>query len=133
MKFITQLAAVAVLASGTQAVMAHHSTNGIYDQAVELELTGTVKGWKFINPHPSLTLTVVDEKGVEHDWDVSYGGSAVAHLKRRGYSIDTFKVGDQLKVKGHPALVKDAYGLLIEGGNPTHADGTPLALTPPGQ
>ena len=133
MKSIKQLAAVAVLAAGTQAVMAHHSTNGIYDQAVELELTGTVKAWKFINPHPSLILTVVDEKGVPHDWDVSYGGSAVAHLKRRGYDVNTFKPGDELKVKGHPALVKEAYGLLMEGGNPTHADGTPLALTPIGR
>lgn len=106
--------------------LAHHSTNGIYDNTVELELTGTVKEWKFINPHPSLILTVKGEDGVEHDWDISYGGSAVAHLKRRGYSIDTFKPGDQIIVKGHPALVKDAYGMLMEGGNPTHLDGTPF-------
>lgn len=104
---------------------AHHSTNGIYDNTVELELTGVVKEWKFINPHPSLILTVKDENGVSHDWDVSYGGSAVAHLKRRGYSADTFKAGDEIKVKGHPALVKEAYGMLIEGGNPTRLDGTP--------
>jgi hypothetical protein len=105
---------------------AHHSTNGIYDNTVELELTGVVKEWKFINPHPSLILTVKGEDGVEHDWDISYGGSAVAHLKRRGYSVDTFKAGDQIIVKGHPALVKDAYGMLMEGGNPTHMDGTPF-------
>jgi hypothetical protein len=109
-----------------QSVFAHHSTKGIYDESVELELTGTVKAWRFINPHPSLILAVVDENGVTHDWDVSYGGAAVVHLQRRGYNADTFKAGDVIVVKGKPALVKDAYGLLIEGGNPTRVDGTPI-------
>lgn len=130
-KLFTGVAAGLALAALALPATAHHSTNGIYDQNVEVELTGTVKAWKFINPHPSLTLTVVDDKGVAHDWDVSYGGSAVAHLKRRGYTETTFKPGDQMKVKGHPALVKEAYGLLMEGGNPTHVDGTPWELARP--
>jgi hypothetical protein len=49
----------------------------------------------------------------------------VAHLKRRGYSATTFKPGDVIIVKGHPTILKDAYGLLIEGSDPTHEDGTP--------
>lgn len=104
---------------------AHHSTAGIYREDVEVELKGKVTAWRFINPHPSLKLEVIDEKGIAHEWDVSYGGSAVAHLKRRGYTADTFKPGDIIIVKGHPTVLKDAYGLLIEGGNPTRADGTP--------
>jgi hypothetical protein len=104
---------------------AHHSTAGIYEQTVEVELKGKVKEWRFINPHPSLKLDVVDAKGVAHEWDISYGGSAVSHLKRRGYSATTFKAGDIIIVKGHPTLLKDTYGLLIENGNPTHEDGKP--------
>lgn len=104
---------------------AHHSTAGIYQQDVQVQLKGKVKAWRFINPHPSLKLEVIDDKGVAHEWDVSYGGSAVAHLKRRGYSADTFKPGDVIVVKGHPTVLKDAYGLLIEGSDPTHEDGTP--------
>jgi hypothetical protein len=104
---------------------AHHSTAGIYEQTVEVELKGKVKEWRFINPHPSLKIEVVDAKGVAHEWDVSYGGSAVAHLKRRGYSAETFKAGDVIIVKGHPTILKDTYGLLIEMGNPTHEDGRP--------
>ena len=104
---------------------AHHSTAGIYEQNVEVELKGKVKEWRFINPHPSLKIEVVDEKGVAHEWDVSYGGSAVAHLKRRGYSAETFKPGDVIIVKGHPTVLKDAYGLLMETGNPIRENGKP--------
>ena len=104
---------------------AHHSTAGIYEQNVEVELKGKVKELLVINPHPSLKIEVVDEKGVAHEWDVSYGGSAVAHLKRRGYSAETFKPGDVIIVKGHPTVLKDAYGLLMETGNPIRENGKP--------
>lgn len=122
LKFASLVGALTLIASAAQA---HHSTNGIYEQTVEVELKGKVKEWRFINPHPSLKLEVVDDKGATHEWDVSYGGSAVAHLKRRGYSAETFKPGDVIIVKGHPTILKEAYGLLVEGGNPTREDGTP--------
>jgi hypothetical protein len=104
---------------------AHHSAAGIYDLNVETELKGKVKEWRFINPHPLLKIEVVDAKGVVQEWDVSYGGSAVSHLKKRGYTGQTFKAGDVVIVKGHPTLLKDAHGLLIENANPTHEDGKP--------
>jgi hypothetical protein len=114
--------ALALVAATTGA---HHSTAGIYQQDVEVQLKGKVREWRFINPHPTLKLEVADDKGVVHVWDVSYGGSAVAHLTRRGYSATTFKPGDVIIVKGHPTTLKDAYGLLIETSDPTREDGTP--------
>ena len=113
------------LALMSLSVSAHHSTNGIYNEEVEVELTGTVKQWRFINPHPSLLLDVVGPDGKIQEWDISYGGSAVAHLTRRGYKVDTFETGDRIKVKGFAAKVSTAYGLLIQG-NPTHEDGTEI-------
>jgi hypothetical protein len=104
---------------------AHHSTSGIYDMKVELEVKGKVKEWRFTNPHPLLKIEVVDAKGVAQEWDVSYGGSAVSHLTRRGYTAQTFKQGDVVIVKGHPTILKDAHGLLIETSNPTREDGKP--------
>ncbi len=117
--FLGALTLVTITAS------AHHSTAGIYQQKVEVEIKGKVKAWRFINPHPSLKLEVTDDKGNIQEWDVSYGGSAVSHLKRRGYSAKTFKPGDIIIVKGHPTVRKDVYGLLMEQGNPTREDGTP--------
>jgi hypothetical protein len=108
------------------ALNAHHSTNNIYDESAEVELTGTVKQWRFVNPHPSLLLEVVNAAGETEEWDVSYGGSAVVHLARRGYSADTFKPGDEITVKGHPARLDTYRGVLMERNNPTRVDGKPL-------
>ena len=107
---------------------AHHSTRGIYIEEQELELTGTVKEWAFVNPHPYLTITAPDAAGIMRDWDISYGGAAVVHLQRQGYSKETFTPGETITVIGHPARKEGVYGLLMEGGDniPTREDGTPV-------
>ena len=56
---------------------------------------------------------------------MSYGGSAVTHLRRRGYTAETFKPGDVIVVRGYPARVQTANGLLVVG-NPTREDGSPV-------
>ena len=132
MKIIKLFSAAMAVALLNQAAFAHHSTAGIYDESKEVELTGTVKEWKFINPHPTLKIIVSDDKGASQEWDVSYGGSAVTHLKRRGYDATTFKPGEKITVKGFQTLAKDAHGLLMERGTPKRADGTPVVATPAG-
>ena len=124
-KFVLALLGTIALVSQ---VFAHHSTRGIYHEDQELELTGTVKEWAFVNPHPYLTLSAPDASGVMRDWDISYGGAAVVHLQRQGYTKETFKPGDTIIVKGHPARKEGVYGLLMEGGGniPTREDGTPV-------
>jgi hypothetical protein len=116
------LAASALLSAGLHA---HHSTRGIYHQDREIELTGKVVEWRFINPHPYLIVEAEAEDGTVREWDVSYGGAAVVHLRRQGYAADTFKPGDTIVVRGKPAIAEGVYGVLIEGGNhPTWPDGT---------
>lgn len=123
-KFGSSLALGLALVAG--AAMAHHSTNGIYDEENHIEITGTVKSWRFINPHPYLVIEAPDASGTVREWDVSYGGAAVVHLRRQGYTEDTFKPGDVIKVNGPPAKAAGAYGILIEGNHPTKADGSPV-------
>jgi hypothetical protein len=118
-------AIVTALALGLGAsAYAHHSTNGIYDETKEVEMTGVVKRWRFINPHPTLVIEIQGANGPE-EWDMSYGGSAVAHLSRRGYKADTFKPGERIKVRGFVAKVEGAHGMLVRG-NPTHEDGSAI-------
>ena len=90
-----------------------------------VELTGTVIEWRFVNPHPSLVLEVIAADGNRQEWDVSYGGAAVTHLRRRGYTADTFEPGDVITVRGFAALVESAYGLLVRG-DPTTEDGAAI-------
>jgi hypothetical protein len=104
---------------------AHHSTKGIYNEDKIVEITGTVKQWRFINPHPSLVIDVIGADGEAQEWDVSYGGPAVTHLRQRGYTADTFRPGDVIIVRGYAALVETAYGLLING-DPVKEDGSPI-------
>src|SRR5690606_19185693 len=90
---------VLVCALVSAGLQAHHSTRGIYHQDRELELTGKVVEWRFINPHPYLIIEAEGEDGELHEWDVSFGGAAVVHLTRQGYTAETFKPGDTIKVR----------------------------------
>lgn len=129
MKYCNIMLATLAMALSSAPAFAHHSTNGVYDETKEVELVGTVKQWRYINPHPSLLVEVTDANGETAEWDVSYGGSAVAHLNRRGYTASTFKPGDRIKLKGAPARLEGAHGLLIHE-NPTHEDGSPYVIRP---
>lgn len=120
-----RLLAMAIAGFGVSSALAHHSTAGIYNEDEVVEITGTVKEWRFINPHPSLIIEVEGSDGQTEEWDVSYGGPAVTHLKRQGYTAETFKPGDVIVARGYAAIVETAHGLLIIG-HPTSQDGSPI-------
>lgn len=126
MKLFRYCLALACGALLSVSLQAHHSTRSIYHQDQDLELTGKVVQWRFINPHPFLIIEAEDENGTLQQWDVSYGGAAVVHLSRQGYTADTFKPGDEIVVRGKPARTEGVYGILIEGDHPTRPDGTPV-------
>ncbi len=101
---------------------AHHSTAAIYDQERTVEMIGTITEWRFVNPHPSMTVEVEEEDGQVYAWDVSYGGSAVPHLRRRGIDENTFEAGDRVRVVGFPARLEGARGIMIRQ-SPESLDG----------
>jgi hypothetical protein len=103
---------------------AHHGQVGLFDDAKITELKAVVKRWIFTNPHPILVVEAADEKGVKTDWDVYFGPAAVPSLRRQGFSIDTFKAGEVVVIKGHPAT-SGAPGLdvLGKGTGVVRADG----------
>jgi hypothetical protein len=115
---------IAIVVCAAAALVAHHGQAGVFDDSRIVELKGTVKQWNFVNPHPILVLDAADEKGARKDWDVYFGPGAVSSLRRQGYAPDTFKVGETVTVKGHPAT-SGAAGLdvLGKGTGVTRADG----------
>jgi hypothetical protein len=105
---------------------AHHGAAALFDMAQTVEVTGSVKRWSFVNPHPILVIEVAGENGASADWDIYFGPAAAAILRNRGFAPDTFKFGDTLIVNGHPAKVAGARAIDVFGSasSVTRPDGT---------
>jgi hypothetical protein len=79
---------------------AHHSF-GAFDQSKEMTVTGTVKVWRWANPHPMMTITVTD-KAAPTQGDYLFEFPAPVQLQDRGYARGLAKVGDTVKIKYNP-------------------------------
>ncbi|MFT3906103.1 MAG: DUF6152 family protein [Steroidobacteraceae bacterium] len=90
--FAAALAAVAVMfAAGAQA---HHSV-APFDRNNPVTLSGTVKEFKYTNPHTWIYLMVPDGKGGEQQWELE--GGSVNMVVRQGWTNKT--LGPGMKVK----------------------------------
>ena len=80
-------------------VAAHHSFAAEFLEDVILEVEGTVDEVWFKNPHVRYYVKVVIEDGDEEVWDVRSASPTL--LMRRGWTRDTIKEGDVIKITGH--------------------------------
>jgi N-methylhydantoinase B/oxoprolinase/acetone carboxylase alpha subunit len=106
----------------TGAASAHHSF-AMFDMEHPIEISGTVKEFKFVSPHTLLILQVKGEDGVVKDWTLE--GGAPGLLVREGMTSKSLKPGDEITAKINP-LHSGAEGgsyqpLLIK-----FKDGTPV-------
>lgn len=97
-----RLALALSLASLSLPANAHHSSIGIYDEENPVEIEGIVKEVRWRNPHPSYTVTVIDDQGETVDWFVETG--SVSTLRLRGVDRDFIKVGDRVHLAGQSSL-----------------------------
>ena len=97
LRFAAALVALAV----ATAASAHHSfaVHFVADKIVTVK--GTVEEFTFHNPHGLLMLTAKDDKGVEQHWRIETNSPNI--LRRRGWSEDSIKPGDQVTIEGYPA------------------------------
>jgi len=79
---------------------AHHG-GAAYDQDHPITLTGTVKDFHFIQPHPLIAIEVKDAQGGTTEWSVEM--TAPNHLVRYGWNGKKLKPGDQITVTGLPS------------------------------
>ena len=85
--------------SGGVAV-AHHTFSGIYDSAQTVALTGTVREFLFIHPHPFLVVEVRGEGTQRQRWRAEMDNRS--ELEDIGMTRDTFRPGDQVTISGSP-------------------------------
>jgi hypothetical protein len=79
---------------------AHHGGSA-YDTSHPLTVTGTVKEFQFIQPHPLITHEVKDDQGAVTEWSVEM--TAPNHLVHYGWNGHKLKPGDQITVVGLPS------------------------------
>ncbi len=82
-------------------VWAHHSMAG-FDRQKTVNVSGTVKQFKWANPHSWIDLEVPDGKGGSVDWNVEMTSPAV--LIRAGWKSSVMKPGDKVTVACHPQI-----------------------------
>lgn len=87
----------AVIAAGLFGAQAqgHHSV-AAFDRLSPATLSGTVKEFKYTNPHTWIYLMVPDGKGGERQWDLE--GGAVNMVVRQGWTSKTLTPGMKVKL-----------------------------------
>lgn len=98
MRFYRLLVAVMALAAGA-AAYAHHSFAAEFLEDQTRTIEGTVTEVWFKNPHVRYYIDITNEDGERESWDVR--GSSPTILVRRGWTPETIREGDHIKVHGH--------------------------------
>jgi hypothetical protein len=83
------------------AAHAHHSFAAFFTSDKIVEVKGTVKSFRFQNPHGTIALDVPVEGGQRREWRVETNAPVV--LMRRGWSRTSLKAGDVVTIDGWPA------------------------------
>jgi hypothetical protein len=121
----SQLAALLVggaLAATGGAASAHHSF-AMFDAQHPIEISGTVKEFKFVSPHTILTVTVKGQDGVAKDWILE--GGAPGMLVRDGMTSKSLQPGDEIKATINP-LHSGAEGGSYQPAQVKFKDGRPV-------
>lgn len=122
------LAAISLMALPwfAQPMYAHHGTATSFDQKKVIEMKGTVKEFRWRNPHCELVLDGKDEVGNSMSMSVEMGSPG--QLVMTGMTRNTFKAGDEVTLEVHPSFVNPALGEKTNGK--VWVNGKEVPLTP---
>lgn len=116
------LAAVAGLVMTNGSLNAHHASAPFYDESKEVEAVGVVQRFVFRNPHSFLYVDAPGEGGETIEWEIEMG--AAVSMSRRGWTPDTIKSGDEIRVVGRPSRAPGTTGMCC--AELTRPDGSPI-------
>lgn len=110
------------------ATQAHHSfaVHFVADEVITLQ--GTVTDFRFTNPHGIVTFNVTKEDGTVEEWRAETNSPNA--LRRRGWTRDSIKVGDEVTILGFPTRDGSPY---VRISKITFADGRELVGQPAAQ
>ena len=108
----------------SQFAFSHHSASGI-DRNGSVTVTGTVKEFKWGNPHSWIELEVVNDEGVTEIWNFEM--NPPLYLIRDGFTRFSLKPGDKVDVTARPFVDGRPGGIYMSVKLP---DGTVLGRQP---
>jgi hypothetical protein len=117
---VTVLAFVCGIALRPVLVVAHHSGAGV-DRTKTVTIQGTVKEFRWTNPHSWIDLEVTNDKGSADIWSIEM--NPPPFLLRAGWRSSTLKPGDKVSVTLNPIRSGDPGGIFV---SVTLADGRTL-------
>jgi Family of unknown function (DUF6152) len=118
-------AVVLALLCSSPALARHHSAPLNYDLSRRITIEGTITEMTWRNPHARLRVDVVGSDGLPAEWLAEM--NAVNSLKRTGFPMERFHLGDRVSITGFPGR-RDRTILLIEV---TLSDGSRLVPVEP--
>ena len=92
------------------AVFGHHSAAGV-DRSKTVTIEGTVKQFKWGNPHAWLDIEVPNNKGSVDVWSLEM--TSPTFLVRAGWKATSLKAGDKVKAVAKPLKNGDPGGLFV--------------------
>ena len=120
----SRVASFAVLCLALAAAAWAHHSQSEYDLRAKVEVEGAVTKVEWRSPHAWIYVDVTNDKGEKVNW--SFELPSPVTLMRRGWTRDSLKPGDRIKVSGAPAKnfpaiaiansIKDANGKAIFTG-----------------
>ena len=109
------MAVAAMLAAGAPAAGAHHSF-AMFDQSKIVTVEGTVKDFRWTNPHVFIQVMVKNDSGGEDEWSIEM--TSPEHLVRTGWKPGTLKPGDKVTLNIHPMHDGTKGGQYVNGNGP---------------
>ena len=106
----TSLLAAALLNCGA-AAWAHHSY-AMFEMQKVVEVKGTVKEFRYVNPHSWIVLYVQDVSGKSSDYTIEANGPG--YLVKFGWKRESLKPGDKITASINPLRDGSAGGSLVK-------------------
>ena len=106
----TLLTGTMALAFSEAGARAHHSIAGAYNAKKPVTVTGTVRLFHFVNPHPWLEVDALDAGWQTNMWRMELDNRS--ELVAVGMDAGTLRPGDRIVVSGIAAVVGQ-YSLYV--------------------
>jgi hypothetical protein len=110
-KFLVVAVLGAAVAVTWRPALAHHGA-AAYDVAKTATVKGTVKQWKWSNPHCLLFMDTTDDSGQVVHW--IFETQNPLSMSNLGWGNDSFEPGDKITVRATPAKNGQPIGLVVD-------------------